>query len=88
MNLLLTAFSSAEQNQQGKEEEAQGQLKDLGGGIAGRAKGYAGGVAAAMTGDRAEQERMQQMHDEGKARQRGVEHDLQKKVDAENAGAQ
>ncbi|KFY77823.1 hypothetical protein V499_02886 [Pseudogymnoascus sp. VKM F-103] len=67
-----------EQNLQGKGQEAQGQLNDLGGGIAGRVSGAVGGVVAGLTGDREGQLEAQRRHDEGKAQQRGAEHDIQK----------
>ncbi|KIW03246.1 uncharacterized protein PV09_05467 [Verruconis gallopava] len=65
------------QNQEGKAQEAQGQLNDLSSGIADRAKGAVGGAIAGLTGDTAEQERRQLQHDQGKTLQRGVEADLQ-----------
>jgi uncharacterized protein YjbJ (UPF0337 family) len=72
------------QNQQGKEQEAKGQLADLGAGIQNRAQGALGNVGAAVLGDRDQQAKYQDMHDEGKARQRGVEAELQKQADAGN----
>lgn len=68
------------QNQEGKAQEAQGQLSDLGQGVAERAKGALGGAVAGLTGDAAEQEKRQLQHDQGKTLQRGVEADLQKQV--------
>merc|ERR1712169_74771 len=53
-----------EQNLQGQSQEAKGQLSDLGKGA----------------GDRAEQQRYADVHDEGKTRQRGVELDLDKQA--------
>merc|ERR1711939_715490 len=40
-------------------------------------------TAAALTGDRAEQQRYADVHDEGKTRQRGVELDLDKQAAAQ-----
>ncbi|KAF2462148.1 hypothetical protein BDY21DRAFT_276924 [Lineolata rhizophorae] len=71
------------QNQEGKEQEARGQLSDYGSGIKDRVGGAVGGAAAALQGDREEQERRMAQHDVGKTQQRGVEADLQKQVEAE-----
>lgn len=68
------------QNQEGKAQEAQGQLTDLGKGIQDRVGGTIGGVVAGLTGNEAQKAEAQKQHDEGKARQRGVEVDLQKQV--------
>ncbi|KAL9078138.1 MAG: hypothetical protein Q9157_002932 [Trypethelium eluteriae] len=73
-----------EQNRAGKEQEARGQLSDLGSGVTDRAKGTIGGAVAGLTGDREEQERRQAQHDTGKTQQRGVEADLQKQADAQH----
>ncbi|KAF2503241.1 hypothetical protein BU16DRAFT_533498 [Lophium mytilinum] len=67
-----------QQNREGKGQEAQGQLSDLGQGVKDRVGGTLGGIGAGLTGDKTEQERYQAQHDEGKTRQRGVEVDLQK----------
>ncbi|PNS20294.1 hypothetical protein CAC42_5744 [Sphaceloma murrayae] len=66
------------QNQEGKQQEAQGQLSDLGKGVSDRVSGSLGGAVAGLTGDKAEQAKRQAQHDEGKTRQRGVEADLEK----------
>lgn len=71
--------TGAEQNAAGKEQEAKGQLQDWGEGIQGRAQGAIGSVGAAISGDRAEEEKFRDMHDEGKVRQRGAEADMAKK---------
>jgi hypothetical protein len=42
------------------------------------AKGAVGGAFAGLTGDKAEQERRQLQHDQGKTLQRGVESEIQK----------
>jgi len=68
----------ARQNQEGKGQEAQGQLSDLGKGIGDRVGGTIGGAVAGLTGNQAQRDEAQRQHDEGKARQRGVEVDLQK----------
>ncbi|KAJ9603094.1 hypothetical protein H2200_012389 [Cladophialophora chaetospira] len=72
-----------EQNRQGQGQEAKGQLSDLGQGFSDRAQGALGGAVASLTGDRAEQARYQDKHDEGKTRQRGVELDLDKQAAAQ-----
>ncbi|KAF2157342.1 hypothetical protein K461DRAFT_273499 [Myriangium duriaei CBS 260.36] len=70
------------QNQDGKAQEAQGQVGDLGKGISDRVGGTVGGAVAGLTGNRVEQERRQQQHDQGKTLQRGVEAELEKKDQA------
>jgi uncharacterized protein YjbJ (UPF0337 family) len=72
-----------QQNKQGKEQEAAGQVNDLGKGIGDRLGGAVGGAVAGLTGNAAQKAEAQKQHDEGKARQRGVEADLQKQVEAE-----
>lgn len=71
--------TGAEQNAAGKEQEAKGQLKDFGAGVQNRAQGTLGTIGAAVTGDREQEEKFRDMHDEGKARQRGAEADIAKK---------
>jgi len=71
-----------QQNKEGKAQEAQGQLSDLGAGIGDRVKGTVGGAAAALTGDTAKQEANQARHDQGKSLQRGVELDINKQAGA------
>lgn len=71
------------QNEEGKSQEAKGQLQDLGQGISDRAQGTLRSVGAAVIGDREEEAKWRDVHDEGKARQRGVEADLQKRADAD-----
>ncbi|KAJ9618734.1 hypothetical protein H2203_008938 [Taxawa tesnikishii (nom. ined.)] len=67
-----------QQNREGKGQEAQGQLSDLGSGISDRVSGSVGGAVAGLTGNREEQERRAAQHDQGKTQQRGVEADLDK----------
>lgn len=62
----------------GKGQEAKGQLNDLGSGISDRVSGTVGGAVAGLTGNREEQAKAQQLHDQGKTQQRGAEHDIQK----------
>ncbi|EXJ57848.1 uncharacterized protein A1O5_12406 [Cladophialophora psammophila CBS 110553] len=72
-----------EQNLQGQGQEAKGQLSDLGKGVSDRVQGTVGSAVASLTGDRTEQARYNEMHDEGKTRQRGVELDLDKQAAAQ-----
>ncbi|RCI12830.1 hypothetical protein L249_0979 [Ophiocordyceps polyrhachis-furcata BCC 54312] len=71
-----------EQNLEGQKQEAKGQLSDMGSGLANRAQGTVGGAVAGLTGDKKGQEHYEQMRAEGKSLQRGVEHDMQKQVEA------
>lgn len=72
-----------QQNEQGKAQEAQGQLNDLGQGISNRVAGTVGGAVAGLTGDREEQRRREAQHDHGKTLQRGVESEVQKQAEAD-----
>ena len=69
-----------QQNQEGKGQEAQGQLSDLGKGMQDRVGGTIGGAVAGLTGNASQKAEAQRQHDDGKARQRGVEADLQKQA--------
>lgn len=71
-----------QQNLDGQEQEAKGQLNDFGGGIANRAQGTIGGAVAGLTGDKEERERYDKQRAEGKTQQRGAEHDIQKQAEA------
>lgn len=75
--------SGREQNLAGQEQEAKGQLSDLGQGIGDRVTGSLGSAVAGLTGDREAQKTYADKHDEGKSRQRGVEVELQKQAEAE-----
>ena len=55
----------------------------MAGGIASRAQGTIGGAISGLTGDKEGQAHYDQMRADGKAQQRGVEADLQKKAEAE-----
>lgn len=67
-----------QQNREGKGQEAQGQLNDLGTGVKDRMHGTVGGAVSGVTGNREEQAKYQNIHDSGKTRQRGAETDIQK----------
>jgi len=75
-----------QQNREGKGQEAQGQLSDLGQGVKDRIGGTVGGALAGLSGDQTEEERRRLQHDEGKTRQRGVEADLQKQDQVKRVG--
>ncbi|KAF7549856.1 hypothetical protein G7Z17_g6113 [Cylindrodendrum hubeiense] len=72
-----------QQNLEGQQQEARGQLSDLGSGIGSRVQGSVGSAVAGLTGDKEGQAHYNSLHDEGKTRQRGVESDLQKQGEAE-----
>jgi hypothetical protein len=48
-----------QQNAEGKAQEAQGQLSDLGKGVSNRVQGTVGGMVAGVTGDRTAAEKAQ-----------------------------
>lgn len=75
--------SGRQQNLEGQNQEAKGQLTDLGQGVSDRVQGAVGGAVAGLTGDRDAQAKYADMHDEGKTRQRGVELDLDKEAAAQ-----
>jgi len=71
-----------QQNLEGQQQEAKGQLNDFGSGVGNRVQGTVGGAVAGLTGDSEGQAHYQGMHDKGKTQQRGAEHDIQKQADA------
>lgn len=88
LSSVLTRFQSLksagrQQNLEGQQQEAKGQLSDFGSGIANRAQGTVGGAVASMTGDKSGQAHYDQMRAEGKTQQRGAEYDIQKQAEAE-----
>ncbi|KIL96473.1 hypothetical protein FAVG1_01217 [Fusarium avenaceum] len=76
-------IAGREQNLEGRNQEAKGQLSDLGSGISERAKGTIGGAVSNLTGDKEKEAKYDELRAEGKTRQRGVEHDIQKQAEAE-----
>lgn len=74
--------SGREQNLQGQEQEAKGQINDYVSGAADRAAGTLGSGIAGLTGDRVKQAEYQDQHDTGKTQQRGAEHDIVKQAEA------
>merc|ERR1712000_13438 len=72
-----------QQNREGQEQEARGQLSDLGHGMGDRAQGAVGSAVSGLTGDQAGQAHYEKMRAEGKTQQRGAEHDIQKQAEAE-----
>ncbi|KAJ5790153.1 uncharacterized protein N7518_007164 [Penicillium psychrosexuale] len=71
--------TGAEQNAAGKEQEAKSQLQNWGEGIENRAQGAIGSIGAAVTGNRSEEDKYRDLHDEGKAHQLSAEADMIKK---------
>lgn len=69
-----------EQNQQGQAREAAGQLSDLGGGMADRARGTVGGAVAGAMGNEQAKKEYEAQHDTGKTLQRGAEADINKQA--------
>ncbi|KAL8705900.1 MAG: hypothetical protein Q9201_000998 [Fulgogasparrea decipioides] len=71
-----------QQNAEGKGQEAQGQLSDLGSGVQDRIKGTLGGIGASITGDREKEEEYRIKHDDAKTKQRSAEADMRKQAEA------
>ncbi|RFU77574.1 mismatched base pair and cruciform dna recognition [Trichoderma arundinaceum] len=71
-----------QQNLEGQQQEAKGQLHDYGHGIGDRVQGTVGGAVSGLTGDREGQAHYESLHDKGKTQQRGAEHDIQKQGEA------
>ena len=73
-----------QQNLEGQQQEAKGQVSDLGSGVADRVQGAVGSGISGLKGDDTSKAHYEQIRAEGKTQQRGVEHDLQKKAEAEH----
>ncbi|KAJ8129111.1 hypothetical protein O1611_g4520 [Lasiodiplodia mahajangana] len=76
------------QNQEGQNQEAKGQVNDYVSGIGDRVTGTMGAAVAGLTGNQKAQSDYQEQHDSGKTQQRGAEHDIKKKADAEYDASQ
>ncbi|KAK5632089.1 hypothetical protein RRF57_007803 [Xylaria bambusicola] len=77
-----------QQNEEGQAQEAKGQVNDYVSGVSDRVAGTVGGAFAGITGNKKAQAEYQNQHDTGKTQQRGAEHDIQKKADAEYDASQ
>lgn len=71
-----------QQNQEGKGQEAKGQVSDYGKGIGNRVTGAVGGAVAGLTGNDDAKASYERQHDTGKTAQRGVESELDKQARA------
>ncbi|KAI1110326.1 hypothetical protein F5Y14DRAFT_455161 [Nemania sp. NC0429] len=76
------------QNQEGQNQEAKGQVNDYASGVGDRVTGTVGSAFAGITGNQKAQAEYQNQHDQGKTQQRGAEHDIKKKADAEYDASQ
>jgi hypothetical protein len=79
-NIELQSLKSSgrQQNLEGQQQEAKGQIHDYGHGMGDRVQGTVGSAVAGVTGDKSGQEHYEALHDKGKTQQRGAEHDIQK----------
>ncbi|KAI0433540.1 hypothetical protein F5Y09DRAFT_63762 [Xylaria sp. FL1042] len=77
-----------QQNEEGQQQEAKGQVNDYVSGVSDRVTGTLGGAVAGITGNKQAQASYQDQHDTGKTQQRGAEHDIKKKADAEYDASQ
>ena len=75
--------SGRQQNLDGQQQEAKGQVNDYTSGVGDRVTGAVGGAFAGITGNKGAQAEYQHQHDQGKTQQRGAEHDILKKAEAE-----
>ena len=76
------------QNLEGEQQEAKGQANDYVSGASDRVTGTVGSAVAGLTGNRVKQAEYQDQHDAGKTSQRGAEHDISNKLDAESKAQQ
>ncbi|KAL6810821.1 hypothetical protein GGI42DRAFT_198483 [Trichoderma sp. SZMC 28013] len=74
--------SGRQQNLEGQQQEAKGQLHDYGHGMGDRVQGTVGSAVAGLTGDTSGQVHYEELHDKGKTQQRGAEHDIQKQAES------
>jgi len=75
--------AGVQQHSEGQEQEAKGQVNDLASGVFDRVTGTVGGAVSSITGNNSAKAAYDDQHATGKTQQRGVEHDLSKKADAE-----
>lgn len=73
-----------QQNLEGQQQEAKGQVNDYTKGVGDRVTGTVGAAFSNVTGNTAAQKEYQDQHDAGKTSQRGAEHDILKQADAKN----
>ncbi|CRK23322.1 hypothetical protein BN1708_018021, partial [Verticillium longisporum] len=59
-----------QQNLEGQQQEAKGQVNDFASGVGNRLQGSVGGAVAGLTGDKSGQQHYQDLHDTGKTQQR------------------
>ncbi|KAI0811383.1 hypothetical protein GGR55DRAFT_642846 [Xylaria sp. FL0064] len=76
------------QNEEGQQQEAKGQVNDYVSGVSDRVTGTVGSAVAGITGNKGAQASYQDQHDTGKTQERGAEHDIQKKAEAEYDASQ
>ncbi|KAH6610815.1 hypothetical protein Trco_000835 [Trichoderma cornu-damae] len=72
--------SGRQQNLEGQQREAKGQLRDYGHGLGDRVQRTVGGAVSGLAGDEEGQTHYEALHDRGKTQQRGAEHDIRKKA--------
>lgn len=73
-----------DQNLEGQQQEAKGQVNDYTKGVGDRIGGTVGAAVSGLTGNASAQKDYQDQHDTGKTAQRGAEHDILKQADAKN----
>ncbi|GAP84688.1 putative mismatched base pair and cruciform dna recognition protein [Rosellinia necatrix] len=71
------------QNREGQDQEAKGQINDYVSGVGDRITGTAGAAFSSLTGNTNAEAEYRDQHNQGKTQQRGAEHDIKKKADAE-----
>ncbi|KAI0454998.1 hypothetical protein F5B21DRAFT_219381 [Xylaria acuta] len=76
------------QNREGQDQEAKGQVNDYVSGVGDRLSGTVGAAVSGITGNTKAQQDYRDQHDVGKTQQRGAEHDIKKKADAEYDASQ
>ncbi|KAH8197142.1 hypothetical protein TruAng_008708 [Truncatella angustata] len=74
--------SGREQNLEGQQQEAKGQINDYTKGVGDRVTGTVGAAVSGLTGNTGAQKEYEAQHATGKTSQRGAEHDILKQADA------